>query len=145
MNTVYQKILFLLGIIAVVLGAVGAVIPVLPTFPFLLLAAACFDRSSPRFHRALMDHAHFGPLIRDFYSGKGIPRRAKGISLITIWLGFSLSCLILTGLHIKIALALILAAVSFYLLSLKTSDREAAPVQQLRRSAEEAETEEERQ
>jgi len=107
----------------VILAVVGTVLPIMPTVPFLLLAAACFDRSSPRFHHALVSHAHFGPLIRDFYGGKGIPRRAKCISITMIWSGFIFSLFILPGQTLKIILAVILAAVTVYLLSLKNSDR----------------------
>lgn len=122
MKTVYQKIIFVLGIIFVALAVVGTLLPIMPTVPFLLLAAACFNRSSPRFHQALVNHAHFGPLIRDFYAGKGIPRRAKYISITMIWTGFIFSLFILPGPTLKIFLALILTAVTGYLLSLKTSD-----------------------
>lgn len=46
-----KKILYItLGCIGVGLGALGAVLPLLPAFPFLLLAAFCFGRSSEKLH-----------------------------------------------------------------------------------------------
>lgn len=39
-----------LGCISMGLGALGAVLPLLPAFPFLLLAAFCFGKSSERLH-----------------------------------------------------------------------------------------------
>lgn len=46
-----KKILYiLLGCIGLAVGAVGAVVPMLPAFPFLLLAAFCFARSSKKLH-----------------------------------------------------------------------------------------------
>ena len=49
-----KKVLYiLLGCIGLVLGAVGAVLPLLPAFPFLMLAAFCFARSSQRLHNGL--------------------------------------------------------------------------------------------
>ncbi len=56
---------------------VGVVLPVLPTTPFLILAAACFTRSSERWHAWLLRNQTFGPLIRAWEQDRCIPRRAK--------------------------------------------------------------------
>jgi uncharacterized membrane protein YbaN (DUF454 family) len=75
------------------LGALGVFLPVLPTTPFLIVAAACFARSSPRFHRWLLDSPMFGPLLRAWQETRTIPARAKAaaISLIVIVGGGSLA------------------------------------------------------
>lgn len=81
-----------LGALCVAVGAVGVVVPGLPTTPFLVLAAACFVRGSPRAYTRLLAHPRFGPLIRDFRAGRGIPRRVKyGASLtMLVFVGFAL-------------------------------------------------------
>jgi uncharacterized membrane protein YbaN (DUF454 family) len=80
-----------LGWLFVALGVAGAVVPVLPTTPFILLAAACFARSSERFYAWLLDNRIFGPLIRDWRAHRAIPRRARwlGIGAIVLFLGSS--------------------------------------------------------
>ena len=63
------------------LGLVGVVLPVVPTTPFLLIAAACFARSSPRLHGWLLGHPLFGPPIRDWQAYGAIRPRAKAMAL----------------------------------------------------------------
>ena len=47
---VKKVLLVALGCVGLVLGAIGAVVPLLPAFPFLMLAAFCFAKSSERLH-----------------------------------------------------------------------------------------------
>ena len=79
-----------LGLFFTGLGFVGAFLPVLPTVPFLIVAAACFARSSTRLETWLLDHPHFGPLLRDWRERGAIPLRAKRMSLAGTLLGFGL-------------------------------------------------------
>ena len=72
------------GIVSVGLGAIGIVVPVLPTTPFLLLAAACFVRASPRMHDWLLTHPRLGPYV-SFVDGGGMPARAKRNALVVLW------------------------------------------------------------
>ena len=72
------------------LGFIGAFLPVLPTVPFLLLAAACFARSSQRLERWLLTHKQFGPLLTDWRERGAIPLRGKIASTLGIALGFTL-------------------------------------------------------
>jgi len=79
-----RLVLLLVGFLCVALGAVGVVTPVLPTTPFLLVAAACFARASPRFYQRLLANPTFGPLIRDWREQRAIPRRAKRTAIAAI-------------------------------------------------------------
>lgn len=63
------------------LGLLGVVLPVLPTTPFLLLAAGCFARSSPRLHGWLLGHQVFGPPIRNWEENGAISRPAKRLAV----------------------------------------------------------------
>lgn len=73
------------GVVCVGIGTVGVFVPVLPTTPFLLLAAACFMRSSQRLHTWLIEHPRLGPYVRGFVDGEGVPRRVKKVALLTLW------------------------------------------------------------
>ena len=87
-----KKLLWIsLGILFVGLGAIGVVIPGLPTTPFLILAAACFIRSSQRLYDWLIQNKTFGPYLKDYREGKGIPKKAKilAVSMIIIFVSYS--------------------------------------------------------
>lgn len=110
------------------LAVVGIFLPLVPTVPLLLLAAACFARSSDRFYRWLVEHAHLGPMIHSYLEGSGMPRRAKAIAIGVIWATIPLSALLLVSLlWIKILLFIIAAAITVYLLRLPTSEGYAKP------------------
>lgn len=76
-SAVVRHLLVAAGLLCVGLGIAGIFLPVLPTTPFMLLAAACFARSSPRFHRWLLEHRTFGPLVGEWERHRAIPWRAK--------------------------------------------------------------------
>ena len=71
-NATGWKYLFVVGI-----AILGAFLPVLPTTPWVLLAGACFARSSPRLHRWLQRSPYFGHMIRDWETHRGIRWRVK--------------------------------------------------------------------
>ncbi|NWL75508.1 DUF454 domain-containing protein [Pseudomonas taiwanensis] len=87
-----RMILLIIGWLSVVLGVIGIFLPVLPTTPFLLLAAACFVRSSRRFYLWLVEHPKLGPWIRDYLEGHGIPLKGKVYALVLMWASITLSC-----------------------------------------------------
>lgn len=76
-----KPLLVFTGIACVGLGSAGIVLPLVPTTPFLLLAAACFAKSSDRFHAWLLAHRRFGPVIRNYREKGGITRKTRAIDL----------------------------------------------------------------
>lgn len=72
------------GLVFMACGVIGALLPVIPTTPFLLLAAYCFARSSPRLDQWLRGHRTFGPLIANWERNGAIDRRSKTLALATM-------------------------------------------------------------
>jgi uncharacterized membrane protein YbaN (DUF454 family) len=91
-----NHLLTLLGVLSLLLGIIGIVVPLLPTTPFVLLAAALFARSSPRFHHWLLNQRHFGPMIDDWQRYRGMRRSAKRRANVMILLSFGLSLLVVS-------------------------------------------------
>jgi hypothetical protein len=79
------------GFAALALGLAGIILPVLPTTPFVLLAAACFARSSVRFYDALLRQRTLGPIIHEWQTHSAIPRRAVRAAYLLMALSFGVS------------------------------------------------------
>lgn len=74
----------LLGCIGLGIGAVGAVVPLLPAFPFLLLAAFCFARSSEKLHRWFISTKLYKDNLESYVAGKGMTKKTKVHIMITV-------------------------------------------------------------
>lgn len=121
-SDILRWILICCGWLCITAGMVGIFLPLLPTVPFLLLAAACFARSSKRFHVWLVGHNRLGPLIRGYLDGGGIPLRAKIMAIGMIWVSLPASAFIFVQeLWVRIMLILVAAAVTLYLIRLPGS------------------------
>jgi len=120
-QTLSRWLLMTIGIMSVGVGTAGIFLPLLPTTPFLLLAAACFIRSSGRLYQWLIHNRWFGSYIRNYQEHRTLPLRAKVIALFLLWTTMTYSVFALvTNLFLRIILLLIAAVVTVYLLSLKT-------------------------
>lgn len=116
-----------IGWFCIALGVAGIFLPLLPTVPLLLLAAACFARSSPRYYAWLLDHPRLGPLVAAYLDGSGIPLRAKVTAIVTIWLSVSLSLYLAAPPGaIRVLLLAVAAGVTLYLLRLPTRSGDGA-------------------
>jgi hypothetical protein len=118
-----RLLLLTVGWLSVGLGVLGIFLPVLPTTPFLLLAAACFMRSSQRFYLWLTHHRHLGPWVRDYLNGQGIPRRAKAYAIGLMWLSILLSAYLVPVPWVRVLLLISASLVSLYILRLPTLPR----------------------
>lgn len=117
-----KRIFFIfLGTIFLGIGSIGIILPILPTTPFLLLAAACYIRGSPRLYQKLLSNRVLGEFISNYIMGKGIRQRQKGIALFSMWLMISVTIIFfLDNVLLRILLLVIAGAVSVHILSLPT-------------------------
>jgi uncharacterized membrane protein YbaN (DUF454 family) len=114
-------LLMSLGILAMVVGLVGVVVPLLPTTPFLLLAAACFVRSSDTMYGWLISNRLFGGFIRDYREQRGVSARAKIMALALLWgvIGYT-ALTAVDAAWLRVLLVAIAVAVTIHLLRLRT-------------------------
>lgn len=110
------------GLFFVALAFIGAFLPLLPTTPFLLVAAACFAKSSPRMHKMLLANKVFGPMIYHWEQSRSIPKRAKIVSLSSIVIATLWSCYILPSLALKLLVVGLVAWPFVFLWRLPLSD-----------------------
>ena len=120
-----KKLLIVAGSLCVALSILGMVLPVLPTTPFLLLAAICYERSSPRFYNWLITNRWFGRYIKNYREGRGIPLREKLFTLAVLWASIIYGAFFVTdNLWIRIVLISVATGVTIHLTRVKTLRRE---------------------
>ncbi len=81
-----KMIYIVVGCLGLGLGAVGAVLPLLPTFPFLMLAAYCFARSSEKLHNWFIQTRLYKENLESYVAGQGMTRRVKIRIMVTVTL-----------------------------------------------------------
>jgi len=102
-----------LGWLFVILAIIGVLLPVLPTTPFLILALALFSKSSPRFHKMLLENKWFGPSLKQWEQNKTLSRKTKYKATVLIALTFAISIALL---YDRIKLQIMLAGIALVLL-----------------------------
>lgn len=117
-----KVILLCVGWLSVGLGVIGIFLPVLPTTPFLLLAAWCFMRTSPRFYNWLISHPKLGKYLVYYLEGKGIPLKAKIYSIVLMAMGMSFTIYWVPLIEVKILLPLVGVLVALYIARQPTLD-----------------------
>ena len=121
MKEVKKGLLIFAGTLSIVLAVIGALLPVMPTVPFLLLAAACYARSSQRFYNKLLNNRLVGKHIRNHREGRGISVRHKVIALLMLWSTIGFSAVVVVQLTwVRVILLIIAVSVTVHLLMIKT-------------------------
>jgi len=118
-----RGLLVAVGVVCVGLGVIGVVVPVLPTTPFLLLAAACFLRSSDRLHRWLLGNRVFGEYLRRYRDGEGLPWVSKITTLVLLWATLAVSAIVTVPEHlwwVRLLMLVMGIGVTIHILRIKT-------------------------
>lgn len=112
---------FISGILFVVIGVIGIFLPVLPTTIFLILASACFVKSSPRANEWLRNHKILGAYINNYQDKSGLTIKAKVFNITFLWIMILTSAYFFTDeLYIRLILLAIAIGVTIHLLIIKT-------------------------
>ena len=116
-----RPLLIVAGTLLVGLGIIGIFMPVLPTTPFLLLAAACYARSSQRFYHWLLNNKWFGNYIKNYVQKKGVPLKVKILAITWLWItiGFSVVFAVEVFL-VRLILIVTAIGVSIHIICLRT-------------------------
>ena len=113
------------GLACVGLAVVGVFVPVLPTTPFLLLAAACFLRSSQRLYDWLLGQRWLGAYIRNYREHRAVSRGAKIMTLTLLWASIGYATIwVVEHWALRAGLMVIAIGVTVHILSLRTLSRE---------------------
>ncbi len=117
-----RRLLIVAGTLSTAIGIVGIFVPILPTTPFLLLAAACYLRSSQKFYNWLLNNRFCGLYIKNYLQGKGMPVKIKMATLLLLWITISCSIVfVVQALIIRVILLVIAIGVSVHILLIRTA------------------------
>lgn len=114
-------LLLTLGVVSTATGVIGIFLPLIPTTGPLLLAAVCFDRSSPRFHAWLMNNRYLGGYIKNYREGRGLPMMQKVCTIGLLWTSITVSIVFAVNAWWgRVLLAAIATAVTAHIVTLPT-------------------------
>jgi len=109
------------GFLLVAIGIIGIFLPLLPTTIFLILASACFVKSSPKANEWLRSNKILSPYLKNYQDKTGLSAKTKIFTISFLWISISLSAFYLTNeFYIKIILLAIAVGVSIHLIMVKT-------------------------
>ena len=113
-----------LGSISVGMGVIGIFVPGWPTTIFLIIASYFYIRSSAKLYNWLLNNKILGIYLKNYYSGKGMPLKAKIFSILMMW-SFGLLSIFLwipsNLMIVKITVFILLVIGTIFILRVKTS------------------------
>ena len=116
-----RVLLWATGTLFVGIGVLGIFLPLLPTTVFLLIAAACYARSSERAYRWLMTNRWFGQYLRNYQEERGATMSSKVITIAVLWIGIGATIYLTeAALWLAAVLLVIAVGVTIHLVRLKT-------------------------
>ena len=115
-----RVVLNIFGTIFLGLAVLGIFLPLLPATPFLLLASACYVRGSQTLHNWLLTHKYLGPYISNIKDKRGMPIRAKIITICLLWPSLVFSMYRVDYLAVDLILLMVGLGVTTLILKLKT-------------------------
>ena len=118
-------IYIILGLIGLGLGAVAAALPLLPAFPFLLLAAFSFARSSDRLYSWYLGTRLYKNNIGPFIKGQGMTWSTKIKTMVLVTLSMSIGFVMLSKILVgQIILSIIwILHIIYFIFGVRTMDR----------------------
>lgn len=116
-----KNILRLIGVILYSIGIIGYLIPGMPGTIFIILAAFCFLKSSPRFYNKIVTNRNYGVVVKDFIEFQVIPKKIKLIIIFSIWF-FSLISIFYFLVNLYFQLFILILAYIGSLVVLNTKD-----------------------
>lgn len=118
-----KKVFFvILGCLGLGLGALGAVLPLLPAFPFLMLAAFCFAKSSEKLHNWFTATRLYKKNLESFVQGKGMTVKTKVRIMLTVTILMSIGFIMMHAVPVgRIVLGIVwLCHVLYFIFGIKT-------------------------
>lgn len=114
----------LVGHLSLLLGLIALLLPVIPTSPFLVVAAACYARTSPRFRKLLIENRHVGPAILEWERNKCLELKHKILFVLILVVAFSSSIfLFMETQFAKLSMLAVASLAVIFVISIRTCER----------------------
>ena len=114
-NKALRVMVFLLGCLFLLIGVIGAFVPLLPTTVFIILAAWCFIKSSPKTHQRLRENRIVGPSLIRWEERGAISTQAKCLAISMIACSLGIVWITVEILWVKVLVTVMLFCCSIYI------------------------------